>query len=156
MAINSGQLKAAFREVGININRVILRLLVNRYGHRPKEAGKLEDEVYFNDFICCALKMRRCIEIWNSKKIRNQAGGGGPGFGDFGSLLPGALGALGAPRGFGSAFSAFAGAFGPGGFNRSHERPKVGNESAFTLDEVCFLFLDSIGLKLIFIFHFFH
>lgn len=135
MAINSGQLKAAFREVGINVNRVVLRLLVNRYGHRPKEANRIEDEVYFNDFICCALKMKRCIEIWNSKKIRSSPSG--PGFGDIGNLLPGAFGAMGAPRGFGNAFSTFAGAFGNHSmFNRIREKPRTSNESSFTLDEV--------------------
>ncbi|XP_075591567.1 calpain-B isoform X6 [Dermatophagoides farinae] len=134
MAINSGQLKAAFREVGINVNRVVLRLLVNRYGHRPKEANRIEDEVYFNDFICCALKMKRCIEIWNSKKIRSSPSG--PGFGDIGNLLPGAFGAMGAPRGFGNAFSTFAGAFGNHSmFNRIREKPRTSNESSFTLDE---------------------
>lgn len=134
MAINSGQLKEAFREVGINVNRVILRLLVNRYGHRPKQSNQIEDEVYFNDFICCALKMKRCIEIWNSKKIKSGFKGG---LGELGNLIPGALGALGAPRGFGNAFSAFAGAFGQGSpFNRTFDRPRTGIESAFTLDEV--------------------
>ncbi|UXI16507.1 Serine-arginine protein 55 [Sarcoptes scabiei] len=133
MAINSGQLKEAFREVGINVNRVILRLLVNRYGHRPKQSNQIEDEVYFNDFICCALKMKRCIEIWNSKKIKSGFKGG---LGELGNLIPGALGALGAPRGFGNAFSAFAGAFGQGSpFNRTFDRPRTGIESAFTLDE---------------------
>ena len=135
MAINSGQLKAAFREVGINVNRVVLRLLVNRYGHRPKEANRIEDEIYFNDFICCALKIKRCIEIWNSKKIRSSPSGP-TGFGDFGSLIPGALGAMGAPRGFGNAFSTFAGAFGGNHPMFNRQRPRPSNESSFTLDEV--------------------
>ncbi|XP_075679746.1 calpain-9-like isoform X1 [Dermatophagoides pteronyssinus] len=134
MAINSGQLKAAFREVGINVNRVVLRLLVNRYCHRPKEANRIEDEIYFNDFICCALKIKRCIEIWNSKKIRSSPSGP-TGFGDFGSLIPGALGAMGAPRGFGNAFSTFAGAFGGNHPMFNRQRPRPSNESSFTLDE---------------------
>ena len=68
--ISAGELKEAFREVGININRLILRMLVNRFGHHSKNTSTIEDQLYFDDFICCSLKMKRCIEVWNNKKNR--------------------------------------------------------------------------------------
>ena len=67
-SIHAGELKEAFREVGINLNRNILRMLVNRYGKASKNG--LEDDIAFDDFICCALKMKRTMEVWNSKKQR--------------------------------------------------------------------------------------
>ncbi len=66
--ISAGELKEAFREVGINVNRQILRMLVNRFGHHSKNTATIEDQLYFDDFICCSLKMKRCIEVWNNKK----------------------------------------------------------------------------------------
>ncbi|KAI2805674.1 Calpain-1 catalytic subunit [Blomia tropicalis] len=66
--IQASELREAFREVGINVNRQILRMLVNRFGHHKKSSATLEDQLYFDDFICCSLKMKRCIEVWNNKK----------------------------------------------------------------------------------------
>lgn len=116
-SISAGELKVAFRAVGINVNRSLLRMLINRYGHHSKESNTIESALYFEDFVCCSLKLRRCIMIWNSKKTREGGyggfgggggGGGAPfgrgfgrlaqGFGGFGGAM-GALGGLGSLAG---------------------------------------------------------
>lgn len=72
--ITTGELREAFREVGILVNRQIMRILINRYSHHSKKTGQVEDSLYFSDFCLCSIKVLRCIQVWKSKKQKEISG----------------------------------------------------------------------------------
>lgn len=119
--ITASELKEAFREVGIVLNRNIMRILINRYSHSNKNS--VEDELYFDDFICCAIKVKRCIEAWNSKKDK-----GANGFPNALSILSSNL------RGIGGLSSLT----GP-----------IKDTSSFTIDEVSFAWCSLLSTNLL-------
>ncbi|CAG2100227.1 unnamed protein product [Medioppia subpectinata] len=62
--ISAHELRAAFHEVGLNVNRHILEILILRYGvvNVKKEKG-----LTFDDFIHASMKLKHSIDNWNSK-----------------------------------------------------------------------------------------
>ena len=63
--ISASELKAAFHEIGLIVNRNILQLLVHRYGI---VGGKNSEKgLTFDDFIHSSMKLKHSIDTWNAK-----------------------------------------------------------------------------------------
>jgi hypothetical protein len=68
-------LKAAFHEVGLNLNRTILQLLIHRYGiisTNKKDDKNLAKGLTFDDFIHSSMKLKHSIDMWNEKSKATQ------------------------------------------------------------------------------------
>ncbi|KAL1383959.1 hypothetical protein pipiens_013096 [Culex pipiens pipiens] len=60
--LNPFELRAALQSAGYNLNNKILNSLMHRYGSR-------EGEIWFDDFITCAVKIKTMIDIFKAKDI---------------------------------------------------------------------------------------
>ena len=66
--ISAHELKAAFHELGLQVNRRLLQLLVHRYGIIPKQKDpNPEKGLTFDDFIHSSMKLKHAIDIWTEK-----------------------------------------------------------------------------------------
>ena len=69
-SISAHELRAAFHEIGLNVNRHILQLLIHRYGaigSANKKDTTPEKSLTFDDFIHSSMKLKHSIDIWNAK-----------------------------------------------------------------------------------------
>jgi hypothetical protein len=69
-------LKAAYHEIGLNVNRTILQLLIHRYGiigDNKKDAKNVEKGLTFDDFIHSSMKLKHSIDVWNEKSKTTQS-----------------------------------------------------------------------------------
>lgn len=93
--ISATELRAAFGESGLSLNRHVLQCLVLRYGKMAKSSdGRPERVLSFDDFVHCCIKLKFAIEIWNQHKKASDASGSGGQGGGLGSLFPGGAGNL--------------------------------------------------------------
>jgi hypothetical protein len=69
-------LKTAYHEIGLNVNRTILQLLIHRYGiigDSKKDAKNIAKGLTFDDFIHSSMKLKHSIDIWNEKLKTTQS-----------------------------------------------------------------------------------
>lgn len=66
--MNIGELKEAFHDSGLSVNRHILQVLALRYGAILKRKdSKIERSLSFDGFIHCCLKLKHAIDSWNDQ-----------------------------------------------------------------------------------------
>ncbi|CAG2159090.1 unnamed protein product [Oppiella nova] len=65
--ISAHELRASFQEVGLNVNRQILEVLIHRFGVFPAKKDSKEKGLSFEDFIQASMKLKHSIDTWNSK-----------------------------------------------------------------------------------------
>jgi len=73
--ISAHELRTAFHEIGLNVNRTILQLLVHRYGiiaNAAKKETNVAKALTFDDFIHSSMKLKHSIDIWNEKAKTGQ------------------------------------------------------------------------------------
>ncbi|XP_050094655.1 calpain-B-like [Anopheles aquasalis] len=63
--INPFELRAALQSAGYSLNNHIVNMLMHRYGSK-------EGEIWFDDFVTCAVKIRTMFDIFRSKDLRNR------------------------------------------------------------------------------------
>ncbi|XP_054153659.1 calpain-A-like isoform X2 [Oppia nitens] len=114
--ISATELRSAYREVGLNVNRRILEILIFRYGiisSGNKKEKNTEKSLTFDDFIHSSMKLKHAIDIWTAKNKQPTSGGQSP---SGGRVLP----------------------FGNTGYNTSNIGNKniaLNTNSSFTLEE---------------------
>nr|XP_029708165.1 calpain-B-like isoform X4 [Aedes albopictus] len=64
--LNPFELRAALQSAGYHLNNKILNSLMHRYGSR-------EGEIWFDDFITCAVKIKTMIDIFRAKDVNGIA-----------------------------------------------------------------------------------
>ncbi|XP_065091820.1 calpain-A-like isoform X4 [Ochlerotatus camptorhynchus] len=64
--LNPFELRAALQSAGYHLNNKILNSLMHRYGSR-------EGEIWFDDFITCAVKIKTMIDIFRAKDVKGIA-----------------------------------------------------------------------------------
>lgn len=67
--MSANELRSAFGEAGLSVNRHILRCLVLRYGSIISKTSEthVERSLSFDDFIHCCIKLKISIETWNQQ-----------------------------------------------------------------------------------------
>jgi hypothetical protein len=82
------ELRGAFQEAGLTVNRHILRCLVLRYGKCTRgEKGEIinvERVLSFDDFVHCCIKLKCSIDSWNAMSKIKAPAPEFPGFRGFG------------------------------------------------------------------------
>ncbi|XP_052869463.1 calpain-B-like [Anopheles cruzii] len=63
--INPFELRAALQSAGYSLNNHIINMLMHRYGSR-------EGEIWFDDFVTCAVKIRTMFDAFRAKDLGNQ------------------------------------------------------------------------------------
>jgi calpain-1 catalytic subunit len=66
--MNVSELREAFHDSGLSVNRNILQILTLRYGMISKGRNdRVERSLSFDGFIHCCLKLRHAIDSWNDQ-----------------------------------------------------------------------------------------